>query len=119
MKGTADPQTGRIRVPLTPQSVLRTFILIALSDLGGSATRPQVLDTIDQRFGTGPTPDDRRRQPSDGEVEWENQAVWERNSMVRDSLIAPYVAGHTTRGVWTLTARGKAEASRLAALIAA
>jgi hypothetical protein len=34
--------------------------------------------------------------------------------MVNDGLIAPFVPGKTPRGTWVLTARGKAEAARLA-----
>ncbi len=78
---------------LTPQSVPRDFILLALSDLGGSAYKSQVLDRMDDLVGEGFTEDDRRRQPSNGEVKWENQAAWERNAMVKDGLIEPYVAG--------------------------
>ncbi|WP_162458432.1 DNA/RNA helicase domain-containing protein [Pseudactinotalea terrae] len=99
---------------LTPQSVLRDFVLLALRDLGGSATKEKVLDRIDERFGAGLTRDDRRRQPSNNEVKWENQAAWERNAMVTDKLIEPYVRGVTTRGVWTLTPLGRVEADRLA-----
>ena len=36
--------------------------------------------------------------------------------MVKDGLIAPYTPGLTTRGVWTLTARGVEESNRLSAL---
>ena len=98
---------------LTSQAVLRSFILLALHDLGGSATKPRVLEAMEDRLSDVLTDDDRRRQPSNGEVKWENQTAWERNAMVGDGLIAPYVAGRTTRGVWTLTARGKAEAARV------
>lgn len=98
---------------LTPQTVLRTFILLALNDLGGSATKARVLEAMEDRLGDVLTPDDRRLQPSNREVKWENQAAWERNAMVGDGLIQPYVAGRTPRGVWTLTTRGRTEAARL------
>ena len=104
---------GITSMALTPQSVLRNFILLALADLGGTAMKSQVLDRMDDMFGDGFTEDDRRRQPSNNEVKWENQAAWERNVMVREGLIAPYVPGHTTRGRWTLTARGMAETARI------
>lgn len=100
-------------MPLTPQSVLRDFILLALDDLGGSALKSQVLDCIEDRFGSGFTDDDRKKQPSNGETKWENQAAWERNSMVRDGLIEPYVQGMSVRGRWTLSSRGRLAAGRL------
>lgn len=104
---------------LAPQSVLRTFILVALNDLGGSAMKRSVLDKMDERFGSGLTHGEHPSQPSDDEVQWENQALWESNSMVREGLITRHTAGDTTRGGWTLTPRGRAEAARLVSLIAA
>lgn len=98
---------------LTPQSVLRDWLLLALLDLGGSASKPSVLDRMEKMFGSGLTADDRRKQPSNGEIKWENQTAWERNSMVRDGLLEPYVPGVSTRGRWSLSARGRAEAQRL------
>jgi hypothetical protein len=100
-------------VTLTPQSVLRDYVLLALHELGGSGLKGQVLAQMDKRFGTGFTADDRRPQPSNGEAKWENQSAWERNSMVRDGLLEPYVPGVSVRGRWTLTARGRLAASRL------
>lgn len=100
-------------MPLTPQSALRDFVLLALYDLGGSGSKSQVLDRMEDLFGSGFTDDDRRTQPSNGETKWENQSAWERNSMVRDGLIEPYVQGVSVRGRWTLSPLGRLAAEQL------
>lgn len=99
---------------LTPQHVLRGYILLALHERGGSALKREVIAWIEERFGDDLTADDHRPQPSNGEVKWENQVAWERNSMVTDQLIERYIPGETTRGRWSLTGLGRREASRLA-----
>lgn len=102
---------------ITPQRVLHDYLLLALAELGGSASKRAALDWIDEHFGSTLTADDRRSQPTRDEPKWENQTAWERNRMVTAGLIEPFRAGESTRGVWTLTAHGRAAASPLGRMV--
>lgn len=99
---------------LTPQTMLRKFLLVALSELGGSAHKQAVLAQMNDRFGSLFTTDDWLSQDSNGEPKWQNQTAWERNTMVAEQLLEPYIPGVTTRGFWTLTDSGRIAASQAA-----
>lgn len=107
--GKTSPMATSSGEPLTPQSDLRQFILIALRDLGGSAPRAVVLGTIEDRFGEGFTRGDWeevRTRP--GEEKWKNRASYERNKMKNDGLLVA-----RADGTWQLTEKGRDEAARL------
>ncbi|AVM00869.1 hypothetical protein C6V83_11955 [Gordonia iterans] len=97
---------------LTPQTTLRNYLLVALLELGGTAHKQAVLAQMNERFGSRFTSDDWLSQDSNGETKWQNQTAWERNTMVAEGLLEPYVAGVTTRGFWTLTEAGRAAAEQ-------
>ncbi|GAA1478195.1 hypothetical protein GCM10009623_26410 [Nocardioides aestuarii] len=99
---------------ITPQRVLHDYLLLALTALGGSATKRQALDWIDEHFGVTLTVEDRQSQPRRAEPKWENQTAWERNRMVETGLIAPFIEGVTERGRWTLTRAGRTAAIPIA-----
>ncbi|MET3808552.1 hypothetical protein ABIB25_005581 [Nakamurella sp. UYEF19] len=103
---------------ITPQRVLHDYLLLALEALGGSASKRSALNWMDEHFGSTFTGEDRQSQPTRNEAKWENQTAWERDSMVRAGLLAPFEAGTTLRGQWTLTPLGRSIASRLTAAIA-
>lgn len=92
---------------LTPQITLRIYLLVALLELGGTAHKQRVLKHMNERFASRFTSDDWLPQDSNGETKWENQTAWERNTMVAEGLLEPYVRGVTTRGYWTLTDSGR------------
>jgi hypothetical protein len=106
-------------VAITPQRVLHDYLLLALTALGGSATKREALDWIEEHFGATLTDEDRQSQPQRDEPKWENQTAWERNSMVEAGLIAPFIEGVTARGRWTLTDAGRVAAGSIAEVVTA
>jgi hypothetical protein len=96
-------------VPLTPQSDLRNFLVVALGSLGGKAQRRDVLAEIDRLFGGLLTAADRespRTHPN--EEKWRNRASYERADMVRQGLLA-----NRADGIWQLDRRGEKLLDRL------
>lgn len=84
----------------TSQAAMREPIIIVLGELGGRATKAQVLDEIERRGLVVPTAEDREIVSS-GEERWRNRAAWERNALVNEDLLyAP------SRGEWALTPVG-------------
>lgn len=89
---------------LTPHSELRRWLVLALGDLEGSASRQVVLATIASRFGNLFTDDDRESPKSrPDEPKWANRVSWERADMVEEGLLAPYLGPGTP---WSLTDEG-------------
>nr|WP_128136012.1 winged helix-turn-helix domain-containing protein [Micromonospora provocatoris] len=91
---------------------LADWILIALGDLGGSATRARVLDVMEGQFGGCLAADDRGRRKR-GEIVWKNNASFARDGLVKAGLLlSKTVSGH---GTWTLSPAGKRKSQALRA----
>ncbi len=94
---------------LTSQQTLRKRILRVLLDYdNGSASRKQVLQEMDRRYGSSWTPEDRsspNQRPF--ETKWMNRASYERADMVREGLLQDKASG-----LWTLTDEGRRVAER-------
>lgn len=94
---------------LTPQQTLRKRILRILLDFeDGRASRKQVLQEMERRFGSSWTPEDRS-SPNERpfETKWMNRASFERADMVREGLLKDKASG-----LWTLTDEGRRAAKR-------
>lgn len=88
---------------LTPQAILREYILEALSQVGGSADRSDVLNRMNSAHSGDWTPEDLEAPNSRPfEKSWQNRASWERNSMVRAGLLQS-----RGDGVWALALPAK------------
>lgn len=103
-KSSRAPRKGRLPRGLrTPEDALRTPILEALAELGGSATIGKVLDLVEKKLGTQLTKYDLEPLPSDPKsVRWRNTAQWCRNSLIREGLMkndSPY-------GIWEISDAG-------------
>ncbi|MGW4274219.1 HNH endonuclease [Streptomyces seoulensis] len=94
---------------LTPQGVLRQWLLTTLGELGGSAPTAQALREMERRYGSLLTPGDWEGTERDNEPKWHNRTRFERKKMERESLLVP--AQHS-RGIWRLTESGSAEYRR-------
>jgi hypothetical protein len=82
---------------LTPQAILRTWIVETLVSLGGSATRAAVLSRMWTTYRDRFTPADLEAvQTRPFEQKWMNRASWERDKMVKDGVLA------RGTGEWTL-----------------
>ena len=80
--------------------------LVALMELGGAASRAQVLDHIVRKWGPRLTTDDRDKLPSNGEERWRKTCQWGFHYLQREGLIE-----RPRRGLQSLTAEGKIEAT--------
>jgi hypothetical protein len=91
-------------VTLTSHDQLRQWLVAALGDMGGRATRQQALRRIQGDFGDLLTQEDRHSPPTRPfEETWKNRVSFERQHMVDEGLLAPYVE----RGdPWALTSAG-------------
>ncbi len=94
----------------TPEDFFRAPILLALSDLGGSAPLNDVLNNVYKIVKGKLNKHDLRPIPSNPKiVRWQNTAQWCRYSMVKEGLLK----SDSPRGVWELTEEGKREALRI------
>ena len=87
----------------TPVEAFVPPILIALENLGGSGTIPEVLDLVGKlmsdtlnEFDLGPL--------KNGQIRWRNSAQWARYRMREAGLLA----ADSPRGIWEMTERGRA-----------
>lgn len=85
----------------TKQGEFRQPITQALCELGGSATRAQVLSLVEGKLIHRLTPDDYRPY-SGGELVWRKRASWEKFVMKQDGLIRK----DSPLGRWELTEDG-------------
>ncbi|MFF7857751.1 HNH endonuclease [Streptomyces sp. NPDC007904] len=94
---------------LTPQRVLRQWLLTTLGELGGSAPTAQALREMERRYGSHLTPGDWEGTERDNEPKWHNRTRFERKKMEREGLLVP---ARESRGVWRLTETGSDEYRR-------
>jgi serine protease AprX len=91
----------------SPPPAWREWILLALSDLGGSGRWAGVLSRLDERFGYLFTTSDRQLTSAE-RPRWQARAAAARRELVRASMLR-------REGLrWALTADGDREAARLA-----
>ena len=84
----------------TKQRQFRQPIIQALCELGGSATRVQVLRLVERKLAHRLMPDDYRS--SQGELAWRRRASFERLEMKQVGLIRK----DSQHGLWELTEAG-------------
>lgn len=73
--------------PVTSQSVLRGYIIQALKGFGGSARRSDVLERMREMLKDRLTPRDLETRGTNQQIIWENNACWERNTMVNEGIL--------------------------------
>lgn len=86
----------------TPQPAYRMPILEALHELGGRAKADDVLRRVERRMKGTLKPVDLQKL-STGVFRWRNSAMWERQAMVDEGLLA----SDSPRGIWELAGRGR------------
>ena len=87
---------------------LGAWILVALGELDGTATRADTLSVVERLFGSRLRADDRALRPSNREPVWMNNASFARKRLIEQDLLYPKdVSGH---GTWALTPSGAHEA---------
>jgi hypothetical protein len=87
---------------LTQQPTLRKWLLQALGELGGVASKSRVLKRMQDIFGDALTEDDWKAMPSNKEVKWQNRTAWERQHMVDEGLLK----SSSEHGTWELSEPG-------------
>lgn len=83
----------------TDKTILRFWIIEALQYLGGSASKNEVLQHIEQRHGNELLPGDLDSSVKPYIYAWRNNVCWERNAMKNDGILK---AG-SPRGIWELS----------------
>lgn len=89
---------------LTPHSQLQQWLVLVLGAVGGTASRAEALNLIEQRFARAFTAADIEPVPSrQWEPKWRNRVSWQRDRMVKRGLLKPYAGPGTP---WSLTEGG-------------
>jgi restriction system protein len=86
-----------------PQKAYQVPILEALVELGGQAPVSKVLERVYEKVKHNLTPQDLQTLPSGGDVRWRNAAMWARNKLKDQGLIA----ANSPRGIWEITDAGR------------
>ncbi len=73
--------------PVTPMSVLREYILQALTEFGGSARSSDVLERMREILKDRLTPRDIETRSDGRAIIWENNVRWERQAMVNEGIL--------------------------------
>ena len=81
------------------------LVLVALKELGGAATRAQILELISDHWGHEFTAADREVLASSGEERWTKTCQWAIHYLDKEGLIE-----RPRRGLQSLTDRGRLEA---------
>lgn len=99
------------RMNLTPHNQLQQWLILALGEMGGGASRAEALARIDAIFGSYFTTDDLDSPPSRPfETKWRNRVSWQRDRMVKAGLLLPF-EGYGTP--WRLSDAGRREYEEL------
>lgn len=94
----------------TPEDFFREPILIALYELGGSASISEVLDKVFNKVGNQLNQYDLQPLPSDPQsIRWRNTAQWCRNTLVKEGLMK----ADSPRGIWELSEEGYKAVKRM------
>lgn len=79
------PRSGN--QPVTPNSILREYIVQALKEFGGSARSADVLERMREMLKDRLTPRDIETRSDGRAIIWENNARWERQTMVNEGIL--------------------------------
>ncbi|MDH6228162.1 HNH endonuclease [Streptomyces sp. MJP52] len=101
---------------MTPQRILRRWLLTTLGQKGGSLSTQQAYREMERYYGVRLTDEDHRLILNGKEPKWHNRTRFERKAMERDGLLVPATQ---QRGQWTLTDAGWREYRELRDLSAA
>ncbi len=96
---------GRGSYGWVDQNIARGLVLVAVLELGGEASRSQLLDHIERRWGRHFTEADREMLQIAPEPRWRKTCNWRLYVLFKERLI-----DRPRRGVQSLTAAGKREA---------
>lgn len=87
----------------TPEDAMRSPILEALVELGGSGTSKEVLALVEQKLRDRLTDLDYQPVPSNPkEPRWRNTARWCRYGLIQEGLLKP----DSPRGIWGISESG-------------
>lgn len=94
---TAGKRIRAKKYPKTSQEVLRRYLLVVLKELGGSAHCKDVINRMRELLSGQFLPGDLMKR-STGAIVWENNAHWERNTLVTEGILR----SDSRRGYWEL-----------------
>ncbi|MHA1385701.1 MAG: winged helix-turn-helix domain-containing protein [Candidatus Helarchaeota archaeon] len=97
---TEYPQSQRI----TPDRKFKVPILESLVELGGKATRKDVLNKVYEKMKNILTKADMEKVPSGSDIRWRNSASFCRKSMVDTERL---LKKNSPKGIWEITEKGK------------
>ena len=90
-------RTIESHLPITPQTKLGEYLVQALTELGGSAHRSDVLDRMTVLLEGKLLPGDFGSRKS-GELVWHNNTYWARQKLVNAGILS----SNSQRGYWEL-----------------
>jgi hypothetical protein len=89
----------------TPQENFIVPILGVLIELGGRGKTGDVIDLVGKKLGDLLTEVDYQKVPSGGDIRWRNTAMFARNDMKANGLLAS--SEQSGWGIWEITDKGR------------
>jgi hypothetical protein len=87
----------------TKQRDFEIPILIALDSIGGTGSRPEVINIIEKLLIDELTEEDWQTRPSNPNViVWKNNVAWARSHLVRQG----FLSDKSPQGIWEITSAG-------------
>ncbi len=96
------PGRRRYRGATFPYKAYRPLIAKVLAQMGGRGYAHEVLERLATLVAPYLAPGDWDALPSDGELRWRKNALWQRYAMKREGLLV----ADSPRGVWELSESG-------------
>jgi hypothetical protein len=93
------PRTKRSKSPKTDRSILRSLIIEALNELGGSAHKTDLYKLIEKKYEGRFLPGDFDYLPDGIRIAWKNYSDWEGTVMRQEGVLK----ANSTRGIWELS----------------
>lgn len=93
------PRAKRLNSPKTDRSILRSLIIEALNELGGSAHKNDLYKLIEKKYEGRFLPGDFDYLPDGKRIVWKNYSDWEGTAMRQEGLLK----SDSPRGIWELS----------------
>ncbi len=95
--GQGTKRRRRSKKDLTPQDLLGQYLVDVLRELGGAASKRDILKRLSEKYGHSFRPGDFESRTS-GEVIWQNNTAWARWKLIQQGIMK----SDSPTGIWEL-----------------